>query len=273
MYKLVCVDMDGTLLNSNKTVSSFTKDVIHKASESGVQVVICTGRLYASAIYYQELIDSKDVVITSNGAYIRDTAKNKVIYESRFRVETLDKITSVLREYGIVPELHTFDSVVSEQSGLSTKFYKNINNKMSKEKRINLKNVESMRNYYLDDNNHVLKCIGMDNDLDKIKRVKNELRRMPEIEVVSSNVNNVEIMNKGVSKGQGVKILSEYLNINKDEVVCIGDNENDLSMIQYAGYGVAMGNGDEYIKKEANYITDTNDNDGVAKVILKILGR
>lgn len=91
------------------------------------------------------------------------------------------------------------------------------------------------------------------------------------IEVVSSYENNFEIMTNGVSKGRGVEILAAYYNIKPEEIICIGDNENDLSMIKFAALGVAMGNAPSSIKEQADYVTDTNDNDGVAKVIEKFI--
>jgi Cof subfamily protein (haloacid dehalogenase superfamily) len=78
-------------------------------------------------------------------------------------------------------------------------------------------------------------------------------------------------MNKGVSKGSAVKILADYYGISSEQVMCIGDSENDLSMIKFAGLGVAMENGDENVKEAAKYITDSNNCDGVAKVIEKFV--
>jgi len=85
--------------------------------------------------------------------------------------------------------------------------------------------------------------------------------------VVSSSKNNFEVMCKGTSKGRATKILADFYNFTSEEVICMGDNENDISMIEFAGLGVAMGNGEESVKNIANYITDSNDDDGVAKVI------
>jgi hydroxymethylpyrimidine pyrophosphatase-like HAD family hydrolase len=78
-------------------------------------------------------------------------------------------------------------------------------------------------------------------------------------------------MCKGVSKGRAVEILAAFYNIKREEIICIGDNENDISMIKYAGMGVAMGNSENFIKELANYVTDTNVNDGVAKAIEKLI--
>jgi hypothetical protein len=89
--------------------------------------------------------------------------------------------------------------------------------------------------------------------------------------VVSSYSNNFEVMSKGISKGNAVSILSDMLGIERENVMCIGDSENDLSMIKFAGLGVAMGNAAECIKENADYITDINNEDGVAKAIEKFI--
>ena len=90
-------------------------------------------------------------------------------------------------------------------------------------------------------------------------------------EVVSSGEDNVEIMKKGSSKGEAVKILAQKLNIKREEIICIGDNENDISMIKFAGLGIAVANGIDELKRQANYVTDTNMNSGVAKAIHKFI--
>ena len=94
---------------------------------------------------------------------------------------------------------------------------------------------------------------------------------MEEFEVVSSRFDNFEAMNKGVSKGNAVTILAEHYGIAREQIICIGDSENDLSMIKYAGLGVAMGNADQEVKAAAHYITDSNNCDGVARVIEKFV--
>ena len=97
------------------------------------------------------------------------------------------------------------------------------------------------------------------------------MKKYEDLEVVSSSPNNFEVMNKGTSKGRAVKVLADILNINREEIMCLGDSENDLSMIEFAGLGVAMGNAEEFLKEKADYITDTNENDGVAKAIEKFV--
>ena len=89
--------------------------------------------------------------------------------------------------------------------------------------------------------------------------------------MVSSWNNNFEIMNKGASKGHAVQVLANYYDIDKESIICIGDSENDLPMIKYAGLGIAMGNAPDYVKNQADYVTDTNSEHGVAKAIEKFI--
>ncbi|MEQ8198981.1 MAG: HAD-IIB family hydrolase, partial [Clostridiaceae bacterium] len=104
-----------------------------------------------------------------------------------------------------------------------------------------------------------------------IEKIKKELIEMGGLEVVSSGPDNIEIMAEGTSKGSGVKAFSEILGVDKKEIICIGDHENDISMVTYAGLGIAMGNAVDSLKKVADYVTDDNENSGVGKAINKFI--
>ena len=105
----------------------------------------------------------------------------------------------------------------------------------------------------------------------KLKKVKEDLDQIEDIEITSSWFNNVEIMHKGVNKGEALKALINYLGIDKDEVIAFGDNYNDLPMLELAGIGVVMGNANDEVKEKGDYITAKNTEDGVAKAIYKFL--
>jgi hypothetical protein len=102
-------------------------------------------------------------------------------------------------------------------------------------------------------------------------KAKEELSQQEDLEVVSSSSTNFEVMKKGVSKGRAVEILAGFYGIKQEEIICIGDNENDLSMIEYAGLGIAMENSERILLNSAKHITDTNNKDGVAKAIEKFI--
>lgn len=151
--------------------------------------------------------------------------------------------------------------------------YKLINSEVDEEWRIKFDEELNFDQAYSKYGDMILKSIFINESTDheKLMKAKQEIAKFDDLEVVSSWTNNFEIMAKGTSKGRAVEKLTKILGISKDEVICIGDSENDLSMIEFAGLGVAMGNADDIIKEKANYVTDTNVNSGVGKVIEKFV--
>lgn len=271
MYKLLCTDMDGTLLNDDKVISERNLKAIKLAHEKGVKIAVCTGRLFTSADYFSELLGVKSPVIASNGAYIREKDRDEVIYKGILGKEKSRVILKVFRKYNIYPHFYTSDIIFTQKLIHSSLAYMQANKKLPKDKQIRVELVHDWESVFCKYEDEILKAVAVDEDEKKIKLAKEELRSTKEFEVVSSLHNNFEVMNKGISKGRAVEILASFYGINRDEVICIGDNENDLSMIEYAGLGVVMGNAEEEIKSIAKFVTDTNNNDGVAKVIAKFI--
>nr|WP_286208005.1 Cof-type HAD-IIB family hydrolase [Clostridium caldaquaticum] len=271
MYKLLCIDMDGTLLNSEGNVTERTLKAIKSAHKKGVIVTVCTGRIYTSAKYYAELIGVKAPIIALNGAYIREKDKNEVIYKSVLGKENCIKILNIAKKYGLYLHFNTPDVVITEKIIHSSEKYAKMNETMPKDKQIAIELVKNWNDTFEKYSDEILKCITIDDDKEKILKAKEELLKYEEFEVVSSWNNNFEVMCKGVSKGRAVEVLAGFYNINREEIMCIGDNENDISMLSYAGLGVAMGNGESFVKEIADFVTDTNDDDGVAKAIEKFI--
>lgn len=271
MYKLFCTDMDGTLLNNEGKVSEENKMAIKKAQDRGVKIAICTGRLFTSANHFAEIVGVDAPLICANGAYIREKDKNEIIYKSVLGEENCIKVLRVVRKYGLYPHFNTPDKVFTEKIIYSSEIYAKMNNTLPKEMQIKIELADNWEDTFKENADEILKCIIVDNDIEKINKAKNELALEEELEVVSSRENNIEIMCKGVSKGRAVEILAGFYNLKKEEVICIGDNENDISMLEYAGLGVAMANGGKEVLQMADYVTDTNENNGVAKAIEKFI--
>ncbi|MBZ9689039.1 Cof-type HAD-IIB family hydrolase [Clostridium estertheticum] len=270
-YKLICIDMDGTLLNDEKIISANNLRAIKLASEKGVRIAVCTGRIFTSAEFFSELLGVKSPVIASNGAYIREKDREEVVYKSTLGVEKCKKLLAVFRQYNLYPHYYTSNIVFTEKLIYSSSFYVEVNKTLPKDKQVEIVLVEDWNEIFEKYEGEIFKGIAVDEDLEKLQSAKNILRDMEDFEVVSSRFDNFEVMNKGVSKGNAVKILADYYGINSDQVICIGDSENDLSMIKFAGLGVAMENGSQVVKEAAEYITDGNNCDGVAKVIEKFV--
>lgn len=271
-YKLICTDMDGTLLSDAHTVPEENKQALRKAAELGVRIAITTGRLFTSAKQYSEVIGVKAPIISSNGAYIREKDKNEVIYQSNLNEDQLDRIYKVIKKYKLKTYFNTFDTVIAEEI-ISTEYgYKVSNKEVEEDLRVKFEEGIDFREAFKKYEGHILKAICIEEeDMNKLQKAKEELRKYEDLEVVSSWSNNFEVMCAGTSKGMAVKRLAEMLGISREEIICIGDSENDISMLEYAGLGIAMGNAGDNIKEIADYVTDTNTNFGVAKAIEKFV--
>ncbi|WDC84306.1 Cof-type HAD-IIB family hydrolase [Caloramator sp. mosi_1] len=274
-YKLIAMDMDGTLLNSQKQVSEYTKDVLRRASEKGIKLVICTGRIFTSAKSYARIIGTKAPIIASNGAYIREKDRNEVIYEKYINKDTLMNIIKLTREWGFYPHIYTTDTIYSEKLIHSSLNYSKWNETVPEDERINIQIVDSLEDVVEKEGENFLKVVVMalEDEIEKLQRLKKYIRDNMEVSIFSSYMNNFEVMDKEVSKGKALSRLAEFFNIKREEIVCFGDNENDRTMFEFAGLPIAMGNAEEELKEIAAYVTDTNDNDGVAKAIEELILR
>lgn len=270
--KLICVDMDGTLLDNNHNVSEENKKALIEAINKGIIVAITTGRLFTSARHYSDLIGINAPIISSNGAYIREKDSSKVIYENPLSLEESLEIYNISKKYTLDGYFNTHDTAISSTDFRDNHAYKITNRNVPEKDKIKFMISDDLSDILRELEGDVLKFIAVDNthkNQEEVLKAKKEFMNLNKYEVVISGDHNFEVMKKGTSKGNAVKQLAKMLNINKDEIMCIGDSENDLSMIKFAGIGVCMGNGLDLLKKEAQYITDTNINSGVAKAIRK----
>ena len=268
-YKLVAIDMDGTLLNSKGTVSDRTRQAIYDAGKRGVYVVLATGRILKSAINHSLELNLNRPIISSNGAVIVDENQN-IIYEIPMKMDAVEKVVKLGQSENIYFHFYNEDSFYA-----NTYIEEVLNFYNTEESKKNGREIKV--NIFKDSNEitgngiNVYKFLFIDDDRNKLDSLKEKLIGVDNISVCSSWSNNLEVMDNRVSKGNGLKYLCNKLNISSENVIAIGDNENDISMLQYAGLGVAMGNGVEKAKSVADLIAESNDEDGVAKIIEKYI--
>lgn len=269
-YKLIAIDMDGTLLNSQNQVSQRTKEAILRAKEKGVHVVLSTGRILSSALYYSHALGLKNPIVASNGAIVVDESSN-IIYKKTLGKNSIRDLANIAKEDNIYCHFYDESSFYSNRRVQEVlDFYSEGDSELN----IELKTFKDIEEITSQEDLNIYKFLFIDEDLDKLQRFRKRLSVFNNINISSSWSNNVEAMAMNVSKGQALKKLCKNLDISPQEVIAIGDSENDLSMLDFAGLSVAMGNGAEKIKENVDYITDLNDNHGVAKVIEKyILGQ
>lgn len=273
--KLICIDMDGTLLNSNHEISERNKETLRQAKKLGVNIAITTGRLFGSARYYSNLIGIENTpVITSNGAYIKTNYDDIPVLENAIPREIAIEIYKIIKKHNLKINFNSWDTLMREDEVPDDHAYTIMNKQLPEDKKvkfiINSDFISAIESF----DGKILKGIVIEREnLDNLWAAKDELKETfgDKLHVVSSGTDNIEIMIGTTSKGNAVAHLADILNINAEEVMCIGDSENDISMLKFAGIGVAMGNGLQMVKDIADYITDTNDNDGVSKAVEKFV--
>lgn len=263
--------MDGTLLGKDKqTVSEEDKKVIKEAISRGIHVAITTGRVYDCGRIYAENIGLRTPIVASNGAYIGGT-DGKEIYSNPLNRDDLKDFYRITKKYNLKTYLTTNFGIISTEEIEEDHIYKVFNKSLPEDKKIKFEVVDDIDEALKRYEGEVLKGLCLEkNDIEKLKRAKAELAECTDnLEIVTSWEDNFEVMKKGSSKGNAVKKLAEFFGLTADEVMCIGDSENDISMLKFAGIGVAMGNATSDVKEVADYITDDNGNGGVGKAIKK----
>jgi len=276
-YKMLVSDMDYTLLNKEKTVSEKNREAIRKAIEKGVHIVVATGRIYTSARVYAKLLGVCTPIIASNGAIIREAVFNnpmdteKTIYRNILPMEAVNEMIRLSHKYGIFSHFFTDDTIYAEKLVNVSMRYTEWNKFLGVEDQVKIKIVEDVEKAVAEDKVQILKAVAVDRDSEKIQRLRDSIVETGIVSVTQSMKDNLEVMNQGVTKGNAVKMLAEMYGIKREEIIAIGDNENDISMIEYAGMGIAMGNAEESLKSVANHITGDYQEDGVAEAIKRFI--
>ena len=271
MYKMIAVDLDGTLLNSNKEISKKNKKYIKLAIEEGIRVIICSGRIYPGAKIFAEQLAIEEPMIVCNGAVIKDVKTDKVYYSDMLSKEDCTKVIDILKKYNIYFHIYIEDIMYAEKLDYAALYYMIKSKDLRSDFHIDVKVVESVKDIIAKSSQKPAKIVVMSSDSKDLLKVRKVVEGVDSIEVVSSNYDNFEVLNRGVSKGKALEIISRMFSVNQEEILAIGDNENDCSMLEYAGFSVAMGNAEDKVKSICDFVTLSNDEDGVAKTIKKFV--
>ena len=259
-YKFVAADMDGTLLNSCGEITPATADAIRKLAEQDVVFTVSTGRPIQGVEKYKELLGLTGPVITYNGAMIVNAENNEVLFEQGLLREDARKIWELGQTYNTTMCIWAGNQLYGNRLDDRIHDYK----KLSGVEPVLAEDIEEL----LD--------IGITKILwyDEVERIEAFLTQLSsdlfcEVSYCTSKPTFLEFFSKKVSKAVAMEKIGELLGISREEMVAIGDGLNDLSMIQYAGLGVAMGNAAKEVKESAQFITATNEEEGVRKVLEK----
>lgn len=268
--KMIGLDLDGTLLNSEKVLSDYTKQILAEAIRQGVIVLPTTGRPVTGIPEEVREFPGVRYAVTANGARVLDMKENRIFYERLVAYEDGKRLLEVFGKYDTLLEIY-YDGV----GYASTDALRQVERfvplaPMVKYITRSRRAVDDLYVFFNSEGRPVDKVHVLFADLTERKAAFAEAKEiLPDLEYTSAIDNNLEVNAKGARKGVGLLKLGEALGISREEIMACGDGANDLDMIREAGLGVAMANAVDAVKQAADDVTLTNDEDGVAKAIEK----
>lgn len=290
MYKLVAIDLDGTMLNTYGEVTESTKRILKETMKKGCEVVIASGRTIDSIQAIADEIGTKKYMIAGNGSIVYDISKKNIIYEKYIPKSKALNIIKICEDNSITYSVYTNKTIIANSLKYNILYYYKQNLKKQPNKKTSITLVESIYDYVKNiEDEKVMKIFICDSTESIFNAILRKIGELEDIEildvshmsrkVISNGSEEVpieyfytEITEKNVDKWYALEFLINKLNIEKKEVMAIGDNVNDRKMIEQAGLGIAMKNSTPKITEVANYVTDfDNNNDGAARVIEKFL--
>lgn len=288
MYKLIAIDLDGTLLNSYGEITNKNKESIKYAIDKGVEVVLASGRDMQTMKKMSSELGINNFIIAGNGACIYDIQKDINIYESFVEKEKALKIIKICKDNSIFFNIYTNQGIITESINYNVKVFNNENNYRPNNKRTNIEVVSNIETYIKDNEFKILKIIICDesriifnNIIDKLKNIKGV--EVLDVEHMSKKIIRIgteehkieyfytEVTNQNTNKWSAIQFLAQKLNIQEADIICIGDNMNDFEMVKNAGLGITMKNSALEKQNIAKYITDDNNSDGVGNAIYKYI--
>ena len=282
MYKMVAIDLDGTLLNSFSEISDENKNALRESIENGMEVVLASGRILDSVVNFSKEIGNLKYAISGNGSILYDLEERQVIYDNNMNKEKVLRIIKICEENSIYYSIYTLDGIIAKGLDYNVLVYQNENIRKQKEKQVSITIVQDVYEYIkFIDTEKFLKISICDGDKAVFASIMRKIREIDNIDVlevahmskktikVANEVIPIEyfyteITNENVNKWETIKIVLAREGLTAKDVICIGD---DMEMIENAGLGVAMGNSNPDVKAVAKAITLDNNSNGVAGIL------
>lgn len=256
--KLIATDLDGTLLNSNKEISKYNQEILKIIiNDYNVQLILSSGRPYEGVKNYNKLLKNNNYSIIFNGASIVDNS-GKVIYKQTVEENDAKTIIKLSEKYDVCVHVYDNGKYIVSKEDFPIKSY--VQKEQTIKPIIGLENIET----YKFDKILILGERAVLNELYK------EILKNTDVHSSFSGELSLEITSKIGNKGNSLKWICDNKGISSDNIVAFGDNFNDIEMIEYAGIGVAMSNAEEELKQKADYITLSNEENGVGYFLKNI---
>lgn len=265
-YQLIAFDMDGTLLNSNKEITQKSIQMIAKAVDAGKHVVLNTGRGPAELLDHVDLIPGLRYMNCTSGAMVYDWVEKQTIYSNPLMPEEIRALMEIAKEEDTMIHFLSMGSFVQEDQlkrmdDYNMGIYKGMFERIAKR-------VEDICRFYEENPFPMEKMNIYHTSIESRARTEQRIRNSGlAVAMAYSEISSLEISAQGVDKGVGLKKLCEYLDIPIDQTIAVGDADNDLGALKYAGLAIAMGNANEDVKKIADVIVADCDHEGCAEAI------
>ena len=265
-YKILAFDIDGTLTNSKKEITPDTREAILRAADMGCTIVIATGRPKKGAVKYAEelkLSENGGYILALNGGLLERCEDSFALCKSVIDKSYYREICDMAAEYKVGLMTYDGDDVVSEDVD---------NQYLQIEARINGLGTKKVADLYEHLDYEVPKFLML-GDGDYLAEVEKKVKKRFEgrLDVYRSEPFFLEILPLNVNKASTLSKLLDYVGATRKELMAFGDGYNDITMIEYAGMGVAMGNANDIVKASADYVTRTNDDGGIAYALSELL--
>ncbi|MCH3950297.1 MAG: Cof-type HAD-IIB family hydrolase [Acidaminococcus sp.] len=258
--KMIAMDLDGTLLDSEKNIAPADLEAVKKAVAAGYEVTLATGRMFRSALPYAKELTIKNPLIVYNGAWIKDPVTGDELGEWSVPVDAAQAVIDECMERGFYIQAYIDDTLWVYQDCEEARFYSHFS-------RVPYE-IKGELMHHLPKGPHKLLVIAKETgELRKILETKFAGR----VKIMSSSSGFLEITAPEASKWKAVQCLAAKKGIRAEEIMCVGDSENDLEMIQNCGFGVAMGNAKDFVLKAARVVTAPNSRQGISVILNSIL--
>ncbi len=265
-YKIIALDLDGTLTNSEKVITEKTKKRLMEFQKNGGKVILASGRPTMGIVPHAESLCLKEYggyILAFNGGYVIDCQSGDIMFQQKLPLHVIPEICDIIRDYPVgINTYEGTDILVGNHMNQYTELEAKING-------MGIKYTDDFAGYV---NFDINKCL-IHGDPDVILQLEKILydKYKDILGIFKSEAFFLEVVPKGVDKAMSIDRLLKMTGLKTEECIACGDGFNDISMIRYAGLGVAMSNAKQPVKDAADYITRSNDEDGIAYLLKKIL--
>lgn len=265
-YRIIVLDLDGTLTNNKKEITPRTKETLIRAQEQGIKVVLASGRPTYGIVPLAdklELAKYGGYILSYNGGEIIDWKSKELMYKNLLDPEVLPYLYKCAKENQFAIVTYDEEYVLTENPE---------DEYVLKEALLNVMKIKKVENFLEAVKHPIAKCLIV-GEAERLAKLEKEMYEhlKDRMGVFRSEPYFLELVPKGIDKAQSLAVLLKELNMSKDEMIAMGDGFNDLSMIKFAGLGIAMQNAQQVVKDNADFITLSNEEDGVAYAIEKFI--